>query len=342
MPAWTGTPWCRTAACSCKAAGTPAQAVCWALPQVLQRSYLENVPAIVPALEKEYRHAAVRLDTTRSELSDLQHDRLRVWLGGWFRGARRTCLWVGFERKAPAPAGRAGSAAQEAVARLVFVGSGMRLFNGFDDWRLSHHRTRAASCASCSSPTFSCCSRAPWPRQRSALGRHWPTSTCAAVNRVAMRPQRGARFKRCFVTARPSLGVHLGALTVTRCQAVAQKRMALSTPPLPPLLPAPIVCPAPPLQAHLWGPPGSSCRCRRRWPMSTCGCLAAPSFTARWPNSAWRWGRCGLARTRKRLVHLCAPYGFSTAQRKPSHPGGTPQLTALHVLAMPWPHRWRR
>lgn len=46
--------------------------------QVLQRRYLENVPSIVPLLEREYRNAAARLETTKAELQDLQHDRLKV------------------------------------------------------------------------------------------------------------------------------------------------------------------------------------------------------------------------------------------------------------------------
>lgn len=47
-------------------------------PQVLQRRYLDNVPSIVPLLEREYRHAAARLEATRAELGDLQHDKLKV------------------------------------------------------------------------------------------------------------------------------------------------------------------------------------------------------------------------------------------------------------------------
>lgn len=49
--------------------------------QVLQRRYLDNVPSIVPLLEREYRHAAARLEATRTELRDLQHDKLKVGAG---------------------------------------------------------------------------------------------------------------------------------------------------------------------------------------------------------------------------------------------------------------------
>lgn len=37
--------------------------------------YLENVPAIVPLLEKEYRNAAARLESTQEELNDLHPDK---------------------------------------------------------------------------------------------------------------------------------------------------------------------------------------------------------------------------------------------------------------------------
>lgn len=37
--------------------------------------YLENVPSIVPLLEKEYRNAARRLEDTQSELNDLHPDK---------------------------------------------------------------------------------------------------------------------------------------------------------------------------------------------------------------------------------------------------------------------------
>ena len=41
----------------------------------LHRRYLENVPAIVPLLEKEYRNAAARLESTQEELNDLHPDK---------------------------------------------------------------------------------------------------------------------------------------------------------------------------------------------------------------------------------------------------------------------------
>ena len=41
----------------------------------LQCRYLENVPTIVPLLEKEYRIALRRLEDTQDELSDLHPER---------------------------------------------------------------------------------------------------------------------------------------------------------------------------------------------------------------------------------------------------------------------------
>lgn len=51
------------------------------LEQLLQRRYLENVPTIVPLLEKEYRHAQARLAGTQQDLQDLHPDRLKVGRG---------------------------------------------------------------------------------------------------------------------------------------------------------------------------------------------------------------------------------------------------------------------
>lgn len=40
--------------------------------------YLENVPTIVPVLEKEYRNASRRLEETQVELHDLHPEKLKV------------------------------------------------------------------------------------------------------------------------------------------------------------------------------------------------------------------------------------------------------------------------
>jgi hypothetical protein len=47
------------------------------LEQLLQRRYLESVPAIVPLLEREYRIAARRLEATQDELADLHPEKLK-------------------------------------------------------------------------------------------------------------------------------------------------------------------------------------------------------------------------------------------------------------------------
>ena len=53
------------------------------------RRYLENVPAIVPLLEKEYRNAAKRLEDTQEELNDLNPQKYVPPLG--LKNACGTC-----------------------------------------------------------------------------------------------------------------------------------------------------------------------------------------------------------------------------------------------------------
>lgn len=47
------------------------------LEHLLQRRYLENVPTIVPVLEREFRNASQRLEETQSELNDLEPEKLK-------------------------------------------------------------------------------------------------------------------------------------------------------------------------------------------------------------------------------------------------------------------------
>lgn len=47
------------------------------LEHLLQRRYLENVPTIVPVLEREYRNASRRLEETQVELNDLESEKLK-------------------------------------------------------------------------------------------------------------------------------------------------------------------------------------------------------------------------------------------------------------------------
>jgi hypothetical protein len=44
----------------------------------VQRRYMDNVPAIVPLLEREHRVAESRLATSKKELDDLATDKLKV------------------------------------------------------------------------------------------------------------------------------------------------------------------------------------------------------------------------------------------------------------------------
>ncbi|GBF91812.1 dynamin ARC5 [Raphidocelis subcapitata] len=77
------------------------------LEQVLQRRYLDNVPSIVPLLEREYRHAAARLEATRTELGDLAHDRLKD-KGRAFRESFLSKLALLLRGTVAAPADRFG------------------------------------------------------------------------------------------------------------------------------------------------------------------------------------------------------------------------------------------
>jgi hypothetical protein len=56
---------------------------------VVQRRYMDNVPAIVPLLEREHRVAESRLATSKKELDDLATDKLKVR-----RSSPRTCVFT--------------------------------------------------------------------------------------------------------------------------------------------------------------------------------------------------------------------------------------------------------
>lgn len=47
------------------------------LERLLQQRYLDNVPTIVPVLEREHRHASNKLEETISELADMNQDKLK-------------------------------------------------------------------------------------------------------------------------------------------------------------------------------------------------------------------------------------------------------------------------
>jgi len=62
------------------------------LEHLLQRRYLESVPAIVPVLEKEFRNADVRLKAVREELDDLNNSNLKAREGAWLGCAQAGML----------------------------------------------------------------------------------------------------------------------------------------------------------------------------------------------------------------------------------------------------------
>ena len=47
------------------------------LERLLQQRYLDNVPTIVPVLEREHRHASNKLEETVGELADMNQDKLK-------------------------------------------------------------------------------------------------------------------------------------------------------------------------------------------------------------------------------------------------------------------------
>ncbi|KAK9814730.1 hypothetical protein WJX72_010634 [[Myrmecia] bisecta] len=92
------------------------------LEQLLQRRYLENVPSIVPLLEKEYRNAAARLESTQEELNDLHPDKLKE-RGRGFREAFLAKLALLLRGTVAAPPERFGETlADEHIRGGAFVG----------------------------------------------------------------------------------------------------------------------------------------------------------------------------------------------------------------------------
>lgn len=88
----------------------------------MPRRYLENVPTIVPVLEKEHRNASARLTAVRDELSNLHPDRLRE-KGRKFREAFLDKLQLLIKGTVSAPPERFGETlADEHVRGGTFVG----------------------------------------------------------------------------------------------------------------------------------------------------------------------------------------------------------------------------
>ena len=92
------------------------------LEHLLQRRYLENVPTIVPVLEREYRSASQRLEDTQSELNDLEPEKLKD-KGRVFREAFVTKLALLLRGTVAAPPDRFGETlSDEHIRGGAFVG----------------------------------------------------------------------------------------------------------------------------------------------------------------------------------------------------------------------------
>lgn len=92
------------------------------LEHLLQRRYLENVPTIVPVLEREYRNASRRLEETQVELNDLEPDKLKE-RGRVFREAFLSKLGLLLRGTVAAPPDRFGETlSDEHIRGGAFVG----------------------------------------------------------------------------------------------------------------------------------------------------------------------------------------------------------------------------
>ncbi|PRW32964.1 Dynamin ARC5 [Chlorella sorokiniana] len=92
------------------------------LEHLLQRRYLENVPTIVPVLEKEYRNASRRLEETQVELHDLHPEKLKE-KGRVFRESFLSKLQLLLRGTVAAPPERFGETlADEHIRGGAFVG----------------------------------------------------------------------------------------------------------------------------------------------------------------------------------------------------------------------------
>ena len=92
------------------------------LEHLLQRRYLENVPTIVPVLEREYRNASGKLEETQIELNDLESEKLKE-KGRVFREAFISKLGLLLRGTVAAPPDRFGETlADEHIRGGAFVG----------------------------------------------------------------------------------------------------------------------------------------------------------------------------------------------------------------------------
>ena len=92
------------------------------LEHLLQRRYLENVPTIVPVLEREYRNASQRLEDTQGELNDLEPEKLKE-RGRVFREAFISKLGLLLRGTVAAPPERFGETlTDEHIRGGAFIG----------------------------------------------------------------------------------------------------------------------------------------------------------------------------------------------------------------------------
>ena len=134
------------------------------LEQLLQRRYLDNVPAIVPLLEKEYRNASVKLRATETELGALDQDKLKE-RGRVFREQLLSKLGLLLRGTVAAPPERfgetladehlkggafvSGDGAQLPVLPASLPNANMRLFGGAQYHRAMAEFRAAVSSVSC-------------------------------------------------------------------------------------------------------------------------------------------------------------------------------------------------
>lgn len=100
------------------------------LEHLLQRRYLENVPTIVPVLEREYRNASRRLEETQVELNDLEAEKLKE-KGRVFRETFIAKLGLLLRGTVAAPPDRFGETlSDEHIRGGAFVGPDNRPLGG--------------------------------------------------------------------------------------------------------------------------------------------------------------------------------------------------------------------
>jgi hypothetical protein len=110
------------------------------LEHLLQRRYLENVPTIVPVLEREYRNAARRLEETQGELHDLHPEKLKE-RGRVFRESFISKLALLLRGTVAAPPERFGETlSDEHIRGGAFVGPDSKQVAVADQLPNSHMR----------------------------------------------------------------------------------------------------------------------------------------------------------------------------------------------------------